>query len=111
MENREKLNNEKSLNEIVEEGYKKIAFGDITDAVKLVFAEDYPQNLSKLNLFTISELKRAKGGGLEVKFFDRLKALECLSQLDSGSEKVDLSFYQALEKSSKLIGKSGDSPK
>ncbi len=108
MENKDK---EKSINEIVEEGYKKIAFGDISDAVKLAFAEDCPQNLSKLDLFSVSELKRAKGGGLELKFYDRLKALECLSQLGSGNERIDLSFYQALEKSSKLMGSSGDFPK
>ena len=32
--------------------------------------------LMKLDLFNVSELKRVKGGGVEVKFFDRQKALE-----------------------------------
>ena len=34
-------------------------------------------------LFNVSEIKRVKGGGVEVKLFDRLKALEKLFELEN----------------------------
>ena len=55
--------------------------------------------LKKLNLFNISEIKRPKGGGLEIKFFDRIKAFERLRDNESAKGDEGLSFYQALEKS------------
>ena len=39
--------------------------------------------ISKLDLFNVSEIKRVKGGGVEVKLFDRLKALEKLFELSN----------------------------
>ena len=66
-------------------GLKRLAFGSCTDAVYLVFADELPpvSVIEKLDLFNISELKRVKGGGVEVKFFDRLKALEKLFELEN----------------------------
>ena len=59
-------------------GYKRIAYGSVCDAIRLLFADSPPDpgELEKLDLFCISEIKRPKGGGMEIKFFDRLKALE-----------------------------------
>jgi len=66
-------------------GLKRLAFGNCTDAVYLVFADELPpvSVIEKLDLFNVSELKRVKGGGVEVKFFDRLKALEKLFELEN----------------------------
>lgn len=64
------------------EGYRKIAFGNAGDALKLIFNEEPTKGeLEGLELFNVSEIKRPKGGGLEIKFFDKLKALEKISQL------------------------------
>ena len=58
----------------------------------------------KLDLFNVSEIKRPKGGGLEIKFFDRLKALEHLEQLcTGGDEDSALPFYKALENSAAKV--------
>lgn len=59
-------------------GLERIAFGDTRDAALLVLSEEpvTEDMLMKLDLFNVSELKRVKGGGVEVKFFDRQKALE-----------------------------------
>lgn len=59
-------------------GLERLAFGSCNDAVYLVFSEELPppQVISKLDLFNVSEIKRVKGGGVEVKLFDRQKALE-----------------------------------
>ncbi len=66
--------------QLVAEGLRKLAFGDINDAVRLAFSEELPspQELEGMNLLNISEIKRVKGGGVEIKIFDRLKALERL---------------------------------
>lgn len=83
------------------DGLRRLAFGDITDAVTLLFESDENilNTLPQLNLFNVSEIKRPKGGGMEIKFFDRLKAVEKLRELiDSDEDKSPASFYTALEK-------------
>lgn len=88
------------------EGFKRLAFGDIQDAVKLLFEteENILSSLPSLDLFNISEIKRQKGGGMEIKFFDRIKALEKLREITGADERqTALSFYDALEKSAGRI--------
>ena len=78
-------------------GLKRVAFGSCTDAVYLVFADELPpaETIGKLDLFNVSEIKRVKGGGVEVKFFDRMKALEKLFELENA--------YSARDKAADLI--------
>ena len=65
-------------------GLSRLAFGQVNDAAALVFAEQPdPEQIAQADLFNVSEIKRIKGGGVEVKFFDRQKALEKLFELDS----------------------------
>lgn len=88
------------------EGFRRLAFGDIQDAVKLLFEseENVLSVLPELDLFNVSEIKRQKGGGMEIKFFDRIKALEKLREItDSDSGQAAVSFYDALEKSAGSI--------
>ena len=61
------------------------------------------EGLPQLDLFNVSEIKRVKGGGMEIKFFDRIKALEKLSALDSEQTAEPLNFYRALEESAKSV--------
>lgn len=77
-------------------GYERIAYGSVNDAVRLMYAEEekIPEILENLDLFCVSEIKKPKGGGIEIKFFDRLKALEKLGQCHA--KKSD-NFIQALE--------------
>lgn len=91
----------KSVEEQVKQGLLDLAFGDISDAVSLLYLSDEEvlSQLPKLKLFNISEIKRPKGGGMEIKFFDRIKACEKLNALTSVKGDEGLSFYQALEKS------------
>ena len=76
----------------VRAGLERLAFGRDNDAAALVFAEEVsPEMLAKADLYNVSEIKRVKGGGVEVKFFDRQKALERLAELDQaefGDKKV-----------------------
>ena len=86
--------------ELVISGLKKLAFGKVNDAVKLVFAEDIPppEALARMQLFNVSCIKRVKGGGVEVQFFDRQKALEKLYDyaLSGQNTKASESLLKAL---------------
>lgn len=80
---------------LVKSGLERIAFGSSNDAALLVFSEEMPNpdKISELDLFNVSEIKRVKGGGVEVKLFDRQKALERLYEYavqNSGKGASDL---------------------
>ena len=50
---------------------------------RFAFAEELtPAMLVSADLFNVSEIKRVKGGGVEIKFFDRQRALERLAELN-----------------------------
>lgn len=84
----------------IRDGYRRLAFGPVTDAVKLLFLEEAPSpsQMEEMDLFPIAEIKRPRTGGIEIKFFDRLRALEKLAQMEEQSAQGSaLSFYEALE--------------
>lgn len=67
------------LTATAEEGYRRLAFGPVTDAVRLMFpTEDETPPLEEMDLYNISKISQAKGG-LEITFFDRLEALDRLA--------------------------------
>lgn len=95
----------------VTEGYRRLAFGSVADAVKLIMRDEPPneEELEKLDLTMVSDIKRPKGGGLEVKFFDRLKALDRLCELSAaGSAGEESDFLAALNRSAKALHGDGD---
>lgn len=96
-------------------GYRRLAFGSIADALRLVYAPDdmAQQELEALDLLNISDLKRPKGGGLEIKFFDRLKALEKLKELseETARQEEGNPFYKALEKGALALAQSREEEK
>ncbi len=100
----------KTVEEEVRDGLRRLAFGEIHDAVLLLFADENRiiNELPKFNLFNISEIKRPKGGGMEIKFFDRIKALEKLRDSENGVSAQPLAFYRALEESAKRAGTAFD---
>lgn len=83
----------------VEAGLRRIAFGCIGDAVKIALNENISEDeLKAMDLFGVSEIKVSRGKSVEIKFFDRIKALEKLSQLvrDNAVSSTD-SFFKAIE--------------
>lgn len=80
-------------------GYERLAFGNITDAIRLLYSDGAPEirSITKMDLFNISEIKRPRDGSMEIKFFDRIRALEKLQQMDFPDSNSNLSFYNALE--------------
>lgn len=87
---------------LISAGFRRLAFGSCADAVKLLLScngENSP-DIDSLDLFGISEIKYSCNKGMEIKFFDRIKALERLSELAcNGRDGTAISFYEALERS------------
>ena len=73
---------------IVRAGLERLAFGRTNDAIQLVLAETLPTEaqLQELDLFLVSSVKRDKSGGMEVHFFDRLKALSSLYEYSGDAD-------------------------
>lgn len=89
----------------IAQGYVRLAFGCVSDAIKLLYCEEAEKdNIEQMDLFNISEIKRKKGGDIEIKFFDRLKALEKLQQLcDEKDAFSGTSLYSAIAKSAEAL--------
>lgn len=90
-------------------GLERLAFGSASDAMRLLYLEDVPsaEVLAGMDLFHVAEVKRGKNG-VEVKLFDRFRAMELLEKLaeaESGGEAVS-PLYRAIRES--LGGTRGD---
>ena len=103
----ERLCKRKKLSGEAAQGLRRIAFGSVADAIKLLKDWDTLENLEELDLFSVSEIKFSKSGGMEIKFFDRIKALEKLGLLDGTSEgEQSLSpFVEAVREGAKRLPK------
>lgn len=94
-----KLNDDLSC---AKQGFRRLAFGSVADAIRLIDGER--DNLDSMDLFMVSDIKLVKGGGMEVKFYDRQKALESLASLEQmTSADGSLPIYRALENSARVI--------
>ncbi|HCA04687.1 MAG TPA: hypothetical protein DEO32_02185 [Ruminococcaceae bacterium] len=84
-------------------GYQRLAFGNISDAVSLLYLENpSAEQLEKMDLFMISEIKKPKDGMIEIKFFDRLKALEKLENTSSSGDGVK-DLFDAIGQGAKAV--------
>lgn len=99
---------EKTCSDIaVISGLERLAFGRTNDAAALVFAEEVtPAKIQQADLFNVSEIKKIKGGGVEIKFFDRQKAMEKLTEF---CEKLN-SRDNAKNLVETIYGSSNDNP-
>lgn len=92
-------------------GLERLAFGSVADAVSLLDGVPRtPEQLEQMDLFQIAEIKCPKNGGMEIKFFDRLKALQALCTQDQAREDGALPFYDALERSALSLGGEASEP-
>lgn len=95
---------EKSLANIASAGYRRLAFGNISDAVSLLYMENPSRDeLDNMDLFLVSEIKRPKDGSMEIKFFDRLKALEKLESKCTEDNNAK-SLFDAISHGAKALG-------
>ncbi len=90
-------------------GYERLAFGGIADAIRLMYCENpMNENLNDYDLFNVAEIKRLKDNTMEMKFFDRLKALEKLSEIGSDENNGVTAFYKALNAQSEVNERSAE---
>lgn len=70
---------------------KRILFCAPNDTISLALKQDNldDQQIEKLNLFQISELKKLKDGTLEIKFIDKIKAIACLIDIANNFKNSD----------------------
>lgn len=97
----------KTVSSMAVTGYKKLAFGSIGDAVSLLYMENPDvEKLKNMDLYCVSEIRRPKEGAMEIKFFDRLEALE---KLEAGSleDNGAVSFFEALNRGASAVNNSG----
>ena len=53
------------VNETAKEGFRRLAFGGIHDAVRLLFCEDVnPRTLKNMDLFAVSEIRCGSSASL-----------------------------------------------
>lgn len=91
--------------EEVKAGFRRLAFGSPADCLKILFKEEMSdEEIERLDLFNISEIKKAKNGAIEIKFFDRIKAMEHLSACENAhKENEAIPFYEAIRKGADAI--------
>lgn len=97
---------EQTLREDVVRQLSELAFGRTNSAVELALspqeARPDPQNL---DLSAVSEFKVTDRGGIEIKFIDRIRALEVLYGLLGNQTGSDAdAFFQALEDMDQGLG-------
>ena len=94
---------ERSVRHQVRAGLIRLAFGTVSDAVRLATASTEgavrPEEIVALDLFNVAELKTNRSGQFEIKFFDRMRALEKLWELGETDESEAVgSFLGALQR-------------
>ena len=99
--------NLKYLSKQIIAGYERLAFGSVADAVKLMFAGD-TADVDNYDLFNVAEIKHPKENAMEIKFFDRLKALEKLEFLAKPDKNNTSDFYNAILVGLKNVKSDGD---
>ena len=100
-----------ALEDAATAGYLRLAFGSQGDAVKLAFLgeEELPEDLEKLDLFGVAEIRRVKGGDFEVKLVNQLEALDRLAALaQRKSQEEGDRFYEALSRAAMEETNEGD---
>lgn len=75
-------------------GLERIIFCDNLGAVRLLEGEDGQE----ADLAGVAEFKRPKGGGLEVRFYDKLKAIQMLQEMSPGQEAGANALLEALNR-------------
>ena len=73
----------------------ELAFGQPNDCVRLALEE--VDDLQKLDLSLLSEIRRSEKGMVEIKLIDRLRALEQLAQSTGDDNSQMEEFLQALQ--------------
>jgi len=81
--------------DVLLEQMRRLACAKVNDAVKLAYLpEEKRESIGRLDLAALTEFRRSGAGTVELKFTDRMKALERLLELSgpSGEEQLEQLF-------------------
>lgn len=84
-------------------GLERLALGSGCGREEAVHLADGAAPLPSGLLFHLAEVKYPKGGGVELKFFDRLKALSLLAGLDGEGGETESPLLDALSRSANAL--------
>lgn len=89
---------------------RRIIFNDPKEAVDAVLDEADGISYKNRDYFSVSEIKRVKGGGAELKLLNKLDALKLLYDIEENekSRKGSSNFFQALTKCGRDEEDNGD---
>ena len=84
---------------------RRLVLAPVNDAARLALSEEIPPELDGMELYGISEIKKVKGGGVEVKLINRLEAIRLMYELESraGDQKKTDSFFAALKNTPSVL--------
>lgn len=83
-------------------GYEQLAFGEVSDPVRLLFQEKITAaGIRKMNLFNVAQIKK-KDSEVDIKFFDRLKALQCMQEMETDRPQIK-DFLEAVQKAAQAV--------
>ena len=85
----------------------RLAFARVNDAVKLAFLPEEERDvIGRLDLSALTEFRRSGAGTVEMKFTDRMRALERLLELSGpgGEERLE-QFLRSMEENKALQDK------
>lgn len=88
-------------------GLYRLAYGGIGDPLTLLYREDLTdKELGSLDLLNVSEIKRTKDKSIEIKFFDRIKAIEKLNELlgSDSAKRESGGLLDAIMRSAEALG-------
>lgn len=88
-------------------GLLRLAFGNPADSVRLLQAGDNlsKKELGELDLFSVSEIRRNKDGAYDVRFYDRMRALELLLTYGEHGSDGAGGLLDALSKGAEALGR------
>jgi hypothetical protein len=91
-------------------GLMCVASGSIADALELIRGDSIPSaaRLRELDLSCVSEVKKTKDGGIELKFYDRLKAVQILFEKDEEKSGAAQAFYSAIREGANVCREDGE---
>lgn len=89
-------------------GLYRMIFSKPSDALKLLYRENPTDaELEALELYGVAEIKRTKDKSVEIKFFDRVRATDKLSELLNSSGELNSTggLLEAMRMSAEALGR------
>lgn len=86
----------KATRERVVQRLYEMALGRANDAVRLAYFQEPTEEVKKLDLGAVAEFRRSNLGSVEIKFIDRVKAMQALAGMLEGEGGEAEEFFRAM---------------